>query len=74
VEAWRVIASELERSSPLLASRPRLVVASKCEGPEAEERAGELERAVGAPVLRMSSVTGQGVQEVLEAARSLVRA
>ena len=73
VEAWSVIATELERSSPALASRPRLVVASKCEGEEAEGRARELEQAVQAPVLRMSSVTGTGLREVLEAARQRVR-
>ena len=73
LEAWRVIARELAASSPLLAGRPRLLVATKVEDDAAEARAAELERAHGAPLLRMSAVTGRGVQEVLAAAHQLAR-
>jgi GTPase len=72
-EAWRVIDAELARSSPALAAKPRLVVASKCEDPEAEAQAEELERELGRPVLRMSAVTGRGVGEVLAQALRLAR-
>lgn len=73
LEAFRVVDRELRASSPKLAETPRLVAASKCEGPQAEERAVELERALGRPVLRLSSAQGRGLREVLEAARALVR-
>ncbi len=74
VESWRVIEVELERAARNLFSKPRLVVATKVESPEAEVRAAELEAAVGAPVARISSWTGRGLGELLIAAQRLVRA
>ena len=73
IEAERVIAGELRRYSAELAGRPRLVVATKCEDDEAEERADALEAALGEPVRRISSHTGRGLDELLAAARELVR-
>jgi GTP-binding protein len=71
--AWRTIDAELRRSSPVLAAKPRLVVASKCEDEQAEARAEELDRVLGGGVLRLSSATGAGVEALLAAARRLVR-
>jgi GTP-binding protein len=73
-EAEAVLSIELERYSVELARRPRLVVATKVEDPAAEERAAELERALGRPVKRISAATGQGLEALLEEARALVRA
>ena len=73
LQAWRVVDGELRASAADLAAKPRLVAASKCEGPQAEERAAELERALGRPVLRLSAVQGRGLAEVLERAHRLVR-
>lgn len=73
-EAEEVLTAELEAYSEELARRPRIPVASKVEGPEAEARADALEAALGRPVLRLSSHSGQGVAEVLAAAREAVRA
>ncbi len=73
LEAVRTIEGELERYSAELAGRPRLVVAAKCEDTPARERAAELEKRLERPVLRISSVTGEGIPELLEAARGLVR-
>lgn len=72
-EAWRVIDAELERYSPTLARRPRIVVASKVEGEAGELAAAELERALDRPVMRISSQTGLGVEELLLQARGAVR-
>jgi len=72
-EAYRVLTRELELSSPTLMAKPRLTVASKCEGEAAEQRAQELEAALGHEVLRMSSATGHGIDAVLERARALAR-
>ena len=71
---WRVVELELERAARNLFAKPRLVVATKVESPEAEERAALLEAAVGAPVARISSWTGHGLRELLSAAQRLVRA
>jgi predicted GTPase len=51
-----------------------LTVATKVESPEAEARAGLLETAVAAPIVRISSWTGKGLAELLTAAQRLVRA
>jgi GTP-binding protein len=72
-EAFRVVDEELRASSAELHAKPRLVAASKCEDEASEARAGELERALGRPVLRLSAATGRGVREVLEEAHRLVR-
>lgn len=72
-EALAVIGAELEQYSAELARRPRLIAASKCEDEAAEERAAELEAALGAPVWRLSSHTGSGVKEVLAEAHRVVR-
>jgi GTP-binding protein len=72
-EAFRVIDRELAQSSASLAAKPRLVAASKCESEEDERRAGELERAIDRPVLRLSAHQGRGLDELLERARALVR-
>ena len=72
-EAWRIIDRELAQSSSALAAKPRLTVASKCESPDAELRAAELEGAIGQPVLRVSAQQGRGLDELLERARALVR-
>jgi GTP-binding protein len=78
-EAWRVVDRELAKSSPELAAKARVVVASKCEGVEAEKRADQLARALAAAgverpdVLRMSAATGQGLDAVLRAAHALAR-
>ena len=74
IDAWATIRRELERYPGDLGTRPTLVVATKCEDERAEAASDELERAVGAPVHRISSQTGRGVDELLAQARTLVRA
>ena len=72
LEAYRVIEAELQRYSSDLAERPRLVVATKVEDPDSEARAAELEKALQREVLRISSVSGAGVQALLNQAHGLV--
>jgi len=72
-EALRVVEQELERYSPELARRPRLLVATKCEDEATEARAAELERAAGRAVRRISAVAGTGVRALLAEALALVR-
>ncbi len=76
VEAWRALEHELEKASPDLYQRPRLVVASKhFEDDESEQHLADLTEAaaaVGQRVMPISSVLGLGLQEVLFAARDMV--
>ena len=60
-EAWRVVRAELAAYAPELSVRPTLVVATKMDDPDAAARADDLERAVAAPIQRISAVTGQGM-------------
>jgi GTP-binding protein len=73
-EAWRAIVDELERFSPALAAKPRMLVATKCESEEAEAAARELEQASGERVWRISSHAHRGLEELLRAALRRVRA
>jgi GTP-binding protein len=74
LQAWRVIGAELERYSPELAVRPRILVAAKCETPAAEERAAELEREAGQRAWRISAVQREGLAELLREAWRVVHA
>lgn len=73
-EAWLTVERELAAFSATLAAKPRLAVATKVEDRVARERADELERALGQPVLRVSAVTGEGLEELLARARAAVLA
>ena len=73
LEAARVIDDELRQYSPELHARPRLLVATKVEEEDAIERARELESLGMGPVHTISSVMGDGVDELLRAAQALVR-
>ena len=72
-ESFRIIEGELARYSVDLADRPRIVVATKCEDEVSRQAAKDLEILLGRPVLPISSVTGEGLDALLEAARRLVR-
>lgn len=73
VATWRVVESELENYSKDLHGRRRLLVATKCEDAASEKRADELEKETGTKVMRISSQVGTGLDELLSAARDLVR-
>ncbi len=74
IEAWRVVDAELSRFSADLARRPRLLAASKCESPAAEERARLLEAESGTRVWRTSSARREGLSELLAEAHRRVHA
>lgn len=65
IENYKSIQLELERYSPELAKRPEIVVVSKSEIPESEEVYEQLKPLVSTPVLRISAVTGQGLNELI---------
>ncbi len=77
VEAYRTIRRELERyAGGGLAGKPEIVCLNKTDAllPEqVEERAAALEAAAGAPVRRISAVSGAGCREALVALEALLR-
>jgi GTP-binding protein len=69
-EHFRTIEKELAGYSPALASKPRIVVASKLDLVAPEERprlVDAVAERIGAPVLPLSAVTGLGIRELLAA-------
>ena len=72
-EAVRALEGELERFSPELFQKPRLVVATKVEDPAAEETAKALASELGVDVLPISSHRHDGLAKLLERAHRLCR-
>jgi GTP-binding protein len=69
----RVLLDELRRYRPELLERPRLVVGSKADLAEQAGRGEQAERAGrGGPSMRISAVTGQGVDELTVRLAALV--
>ncbi|MCC6575635.1 MAG: GTPase ObgE [Planctomycetes bacterium] len=60
-----VIVGELAAFSPALAAKPRIVVANKSDIPGTQERAKELGKLLGKPVMLISGATGTGIKELL---------
>ena len=76
-EDYRAIINELELYGGDLADKPRVTALNKIDALDDEERAEAralLEAEVGAPVLMLSGVTGEGVPEVLRAVRAQITA
>jgi GTP-binding protein len=65
LENYRVIRKELETYSLELAERPEIVVVSKAEIPESAEVFEQLSAEVGREVLRISAVTGEGLNKLI---------
>ena len=67
IENYQAIRKELQAYSQELAERPEIVVVTKCELQESEEVVSRLTEILEAKPLTISAVTGQGLQELLEA-------
>jgi GTP-binding protein len=72
VENYQAIRRELEQYGHSLADRPEIVAVSKAELPDAGEVQRRLAEATGADVLLFSSVTGQGLDRLLQAAYAML--
>ena len=71
VQDFETISEELRLFDPRVAAKPQLVVANKMDALDEPERLAALERRVRQcqlPFFRMSGVTGEGVDALLEAA------
>lgn len=64
VENYRQIREEMRLYDPALIERPEIVCVSKAELTDAPAAAELLEEELGRPVLRISSATGQGLNEL----------
>ncbi|MBC8327587.1 MAG: GTPase ObgE [Planctomycetes bacterium] len=65
VEAWRSVVAELRSYSPALAERPRILVATKVEDPDARRRAADLAAATGEEPLEISSAMNLGLDALV---------
>jgi GTP-binding protein len=74
IENYQAIRRELQQYGHNLAERPEIVAVSKAELPGAEDVQRRLSEASGGEVLLFSSVTGQGLDRVLQAAYTLLNA
>ena len=72
IENYHTIRAELEQYDIDLASRPELITVSKAELPGAAEVRDQLAAEIGKPVLLFSAVTGQGLNEVVRSAYTLL--
>lgn len=67
LDAYRTIRCELAQYSSALAGKPELVVATKLDLTDAEERLAEFRSALEAPVLAISAVSGRGLDGLVGA-------
>jgi GTP-binding protein len=77
VEDFDIILEELRLFDPKVAAKPQLVAANKLDALDDRSRLTRLEKHVkklGMPIHRISGVTGEGVDELLEAAWSQIAA
>jgi GTP-binding protein len=73
IENYRAIRRELEQYGHGLADRPEIVAISKAELPGAADVQKKLAAESGREVLLFSSVTGQGLDQLLQKAHALLR-
>jgi GTP-binding protein len=72
VENYVAIRRELDQYGHGLADRPEVIAISKAELPGAQEAHNRLAEASGREVLEFSSVTGQGLDHLLQQAYALL--
>ncbi len=72
---WQTIVTEIDAYGAGLADKPRVTALNKIDALDEEtraERLAELEAACDGPVMMLSSVSGEGLQEVLRAVRARI--
>jgi len=75
VKAWRTVREELTEYGGGLADKPEVIGLNKIDAMTPREisaRCASLRKAAGRPVMPLSGVSGQGVQEVLRALQDVV--
>jgi GTP-binding protein len=74
VDNYLAIRDEVRQYDNDLAERPELIAVSKCELPDADDVQQRLREATGRDVMKFSSVTGQGLNELTRRAFQLLTA
>ena len=72
VQNYQAIREELQLYDVDLAARPEIVAVSKAELPGAQQVREQLAEAIGQQVLSFSSVTGQGLKELMDRTHALL--
>jgi GTPase len=72
VENYNAIRGELEQYGHGLVDRPEIIAISKAELPGADEARTRLADVTGREVLKFSSVTGQGLDRLLQQAYAVL--
>ena len=72
IENYHAIRAEVDLYDVDLAERPEIVAVSKAELPGADQVRTELEQTIGRPVSLFSSVTGQGLNELVRKAYTVL--
>lgn len=67
VADYRILVEELRLYAPDLVEKPRVVAANKMDEPEAPENLKVLRKEAGEPVLPVSCLSGEGLEELKEA-------
>jgi GTP-binding protein len=65
LDNYRTIRAELERHDPELGRRPEILVVTKADLPASDETQKRLTELTGGDVLRISAVTGQGLNDLV---------
>jgi GTPase len=65
IQAYETVREEIRLYSPTLMTRPTMVAANKLDMPGAQERAEVLEQHVGSEIIRLSALTGTGLNPLL---------
>jgi GTP-binding protein len=73
-QQYAVLTAELAAHSPDLAAAPRLVAMGKTDLVANDDEAVRIAAAIGVPVLEVSAVTGEGIEELLHAVADLADA
>ena len=61
IEAYRIVRSELEKHSPVLANKPELIIANKMDLTDSQPQLLELQNALNCEIIPISAVTGAGL-------------
>ncbi|NBR69004.1 MAG: GTPase ObgE [Verrucomicrobia bacterium] len=72
VEDYKLLRKELRLHDVALGKRPFLIAANKCDLPEAQKHLANLKTAARKTIFPVSAQTGEGLEELIRAIRSLL--
>ena len=72
VEDYKLLRKELRLHDVALGKRPFLIAANKCDLPEVQKHLANLKTAARKTIFPVSAQTGEGLEELIRAIRSLL--